>query len=53
VRPLVKTGGRFFFGWHTTVPRNLAPDFLQYMGERPEVLSRNGTSPKAKTMKGK
>jgi hypothetical protein len=30
-------------------PRNLAPDFLQYMAERPEMTSHDGMSKKAKT----
>jgi len=32
--------------------RNLAPDFLQYISERPEMTSHDGKSKKAKTTKG-
>src|SRR6516162_5714846 len=34
-------------------PRNLAPDFLQYACERPEMSSKTSGPRKAKTKKGK
>jgi len=34
-------------------PRNLTPDFLQYISERPELTSHGGKSKKAKTTKRK
>ena len=34
-------------------PRNLAPDFGQYISERLEMISQDEKSPKAKTVKGK
>jgi len=34
-------------------PRNLSPDFLQYMGERPQMTFHDGKLKKAKTTKGK
>ncbi len=43
--PLVKNFSFFL--------RNLTSDFLQYIGERPEMASHDGTSKKAKTRKGK
>jgi hypothetical protein len=43
----VKTGGRICCG-AAHFPRNLAPDFLQYMVERPEVTSHEGKPKKAK-----
>jgi hypothetical protein len=34
-------------------PRNLSPDFLQYMGERPQMTSYDGMSKNAKNNKRK
>jgi hypothetical protein len=50
---LEKLSSRTRRGCLYNFPRNLAPDFTQYISERPEMSSQDEESKKVRTMKGK